>query len=79
MKVDQELIKKIATLSRIELKESEIQQFIPEFQEIFDLFSKIDSLKIKQTEEEKTQNILREDKVKETNLSKEYYKGPKIK
>ncbi len=92
MKVDKELIKNIASLSRLELTENEIEMFTKELKEVLDNFSIIDKCKTEGLEPSfqpvELKNHMREDKVKEC-LSNEdalknteqkkdgYFKGPK--
>ena len=42
MKLDKELIEKVASVARLNLKESEIKKFLPQLKDILDTFSKID-------------------------------------
>lgn len=93
MKVDRELIKKVAEVARLELTPAEIKKFIPELNEILSAFSKIDKADTKNTRPSfqpvPLKNILREDD-KEPCLSQEealantrhkkdgYFKGPRV-
>ncbi|MBW2995749.1 Asp-tRNA(Asn)/Glu-tRNA(Gln) amidotransferase subunit GatC [Candidatus Woesearchaeota archaeon] len=92
MKVDKELIRKVASLARLELTEAEVKLFEKDFKEILDAFSKIDEVDTKGTKESfqpvEMKNRLREDLV-EDSLSQEealentehkkdgYFKGPR--
>ena len=44
MKVDKELIKRVATVARLELTGEEEIQFVEDFKEILDAFSKIEEV-----------------------------------
>ena len=92
MKVDKELIKKVATNARLNLTESEINEFLPQLKEIITNFEIIQKAPTKNVEPSfqpmEIKNITREDKVSEC-LSQEdalknskhkssgYFKGPK--
>lgn len=91
MKINKELVEKVAKIARIELKEREIEKLIPEFSDILDLFSKINEVPTKTlTPQNKIKNISRPDIV-EPSLPKKaiflnnkhkgdgFFKGPKIK
>ncbi len=93
MKVDKELILKVATNARINLKEEEIKEFISQFKEILDSFSKLNEVNTNNVKPSfhpiDIKNVLREDVVKGC-LSQEealsnaknkkdgYFKGPKV-
>lgn len=92
MKVDKELIEKVAKNARLKLSDSEIKSLLPEIKEILDLFSEIDKANVSNLKPSfqplEIKNITREDEVKEC-LSQEealqntkhkqdgYFKGPK--
>jgi len=91
MKVDEELIKKIAGLARLNLTDKEIKKFKPQFKEILDTFSKLDEVNIENTKPSfqpvEIKNVMREDKIEEssprdkvlelTEHKKDgYFKGP---
>lgn len=93
MEVNKELIKHVANIARIKLKESEIEKFTLEFKEILTMFSEIDKIQSQKDiaiHPSKIENQLREDKV-EKSLPKEkifsnthhkergFFKGPWIK
>ena len=92
METNRKLIEKIASISRLNLTESEINEFLPQLKEILNAFSKIKEI---DTEEIKPsfqpleiKNIYREDKIEKC-LSQEealkntkhkengFFKGPK--
>lgn len=92
MKVDKELIKKVASVARLDLTEEEVEKFIPQLKDILSSFSKIDEADTEKTNPSfqpvELKNALREDK-KGKCLSQEealsntehkkdgYFKGPK--
>lgn len=92
MKVDKELIKKIAKLARLELSDKEIKEFIPQLKEVLDAFSKLQEADTKETgpsfQPVVIKNRLREDKSRPGLYQKDvleliehrkegYFKGPK--
>ena len=93
MKVDKALIKHIAEISRLNLTESEIKEFLPQLKEILAAFSKIKQVntdKIKPSYHVvEIKNALREDSpkkcldnetaLKNTKHKKDgYFMGPKV-
>jgi len=92
MRVDKELIEKVAKNSRLKLTEKEINSLTPQIKEILDLFSEIDKAPVDKLKPSfqplEIKNITREDKTKPC-LSQEealqntkhkqdgYFKGPK--
>ena len=92
MKIDKELIKKIASNARLNLTDSEIKEFLPQLKEILKNFEIVQKAPTKKVEPSfqplEIKNITREDKV-EPCLSEEdalknakhkqdsYFKGPK--
>ena len=92
MKVDKELVEKIASLARLNLTDKVINKFIPQFKEILDAFSTLDEVDVKNTKPSfqpvEIKNVLREDVI-EPSLTQEqtlknskhkkdgYFKGPK--
>ena len=90
--VDKELILKVAENARLELSEKEVDQFVKEFKEILEAFSKVDEVDTKgigpSMQPVELKNVLREDK-SEPSLSQEealantehkkdgYFKGPR--
>lgn len=92
VKVDKELILKVAENARLQLSEDEVKQFVKEFKEILEAFSKIDEVDTKRIEPSMQpvalKNVLREDKT-EPSLTQEealkntahtkdgYFKGPR--
>ncbi len=93
MKLDKELIQKVANNAKLKLTESEIKEFLPQLKEILEAFSTLDKVKIEKNTESSIQpvelkNALREDKetdsltteeaLKNTKNKKDnYFKGPK--
>jgi len=93
VKVDRELLLKVAANARLRLSEEEIEKFLPQFQDILDAFSKIDELDTKEVKPSfqpiARENVMRDDKVEKC-LSQEealsntkhkkdgYFKGPKV-
>ncbi|MBD3313931.1 Asp-tRNA(Asn)/Glu-tRNA(Gln) amidotransferase subunit GatC [Candidatus Woesearchaeota archaeon] len=92
VKVDKELILKVAQNARLELSEAEIEEFLPQLNEVLEFFSHIDLVDTKGIEPSmqpvELRNVLREDVVKPS-LSQEdalkntehkkdsYFKGPR--
>ena len=92
MKVDKELIKRVAENSRLNLTEYEINEFLPQLKEVLENFELIQKAPTKDLEPSfqplEIKNITREDKIEKT-LSQEdalrntkhkqngYFKGPR--
>ena len=93
MKINKDLILKVAKNARLNLTESEVDEFLPQFKEILDTFSKISEINVKHIKASfqpiEIKNAVREDKI-ETCLTQEealkntqhksngYFKGPKV-
>ncbi len=92
MKIDKELIKKVAKNSRLELTESEIKEFLPQLKEILKAFEEISSAKVENlkpsfqpleiknvTREDISKKPLPQEKVLQNTIHKQdvYFKGPK--
>ncbi len=92
MKVDKELILKVAKNARLNLSAKEVNEFIPQFKEILEYFSVLDEINVKDVRPSfqpiPVKNVFREDKVGEcltqdkalnnTALKKDgFFKGPK--
>lgn len=92
MKVDAELIKRVAANARLNLTDKEVNEFIPQFKEILDYFSELDKINTKDVKPSfqpvLLRNALREDKpghcltqeeaLKNAHHKKEgYFKGPR--
>ena len=93
VKVDAELIMKVAKNARLNISEKEAKEFAPQLQDVLDSFSKLDKLDVSKTNASfqpiELKNVMREDK-KGSCLSQEealsnsphkkdgYFKGPKI-
>ena len=92
METNRELIEKIASISRLNLTESEINEFLPQLKEILNAFSKIKEVNTENVRPSfqplEIKNIYREDKIEKC-LSQEealkntkhkengFFKGPK--
>ena len=92
MKVDKELIEKVASLARLKLTDADIKKFQPQLKEILDVFSKLDEVDVKGVEPSfqpvELKNVIREDKIEpcltqemalknSENKKDGYFKGPK--
>ena len=92
MKVDKELIEKVAKNARIKLSESEIKEFLPQLKEILEYFSEIEKAPTKDLQPTfhpiEVKNVTREDISKKCLTQQEalqntkhkqdgYFKGPK--
>ncbi|MBI2667738.1 Asp-tRNA(Asn)/Glu-tRNA(Gln) amidotransferase subunit GatC [Candidatus Woesearchaeota archaeon] len=93
MKVDQELIKKVAENARLNLSKKELDEFLPQFKEIIENFSKLDNLDTKNIKPSfqpiELNNVFRDDISKKSLTQEEalrntkhkkdgYFKGPRI-
>ncbi len=93
MEVNKQLIEKTALLARIRLSEQELKEFIPQFKEILEYFSKLDEVDVKNitpsfqpieiknaVREDKTEKCLtREEALKNSQHKKDgYFKGPRV-
>ena len=92
MRVDKEVVKKVAELARLNLTEKEIEKFVLQLKEILEAFSKLDEVNTSNTKSSfqpiELKNFMRADKIKPS-LSKEealsltenkkdpYFKGPR--
>tara|TARA_Y100000310_G_C20507930_1_gene727347 strand:- start:645 stop:929 length:285 start_codon:yes stop_codon:yes gene_type:complete len=92
MKLDKELLQKIAANARLELTDKEIKEFLPQLQEVLELFSKLDKVDTKNVKPSfqpiPLADVMREDKVTSCltheevflnveNKQDDYFKGPK--
>lgn len=92
MNVDEDLIKHVAEVARLELSEEEVKKFLPQLQEVLNAFSKLQEVDTENVEPSfhpvKMTNALREDVPGEcltqeealscTKLKKDgYFKGPR--
>jgi len=92
MKIDKELIKKVATNARLKLTESEIKEFLPQLKEVLNDFETIKKAPTKGLEPSfqpiEIKNVTREDKITPCLTQEEatknakhksngYIKGPK--
>ncbi|MGV8085587.1 MAG: Asp-tRNA(Asn)/Glu-tRNA(Gln) amidotransferase subunit GatC [Candidatus Bilamarchaeum sp.] len=64
MKIDIQLVKDIAVLSRIKITDQEAAKFEIEFREMFEYFAKIQEIHDSSTNTKKTESKLRNDEVK---------------
>ncbi len=64
--IDEEVVRHVAELARIELEEGDIEGFVEDFSEILEYFSVLDDLPEDIDKEDALENIWREDKVKES-------------
>jgi len=93
VKIDKELLLKVAKNSRVNLSDSEVKKFLPQMQEILEAFSKLDELKAEAVKPSfqptRIKNVFREDKAgkcftqeQALSLTKhkkgDYFKGPKV-
>ena len=93
MKIDKEIIERVARVARLNLSEEEKKEFAGDFEEVLRNFSKIDKVKTEKEEISvqpvKVENIFREDKtgkcLKEKDIflntehkEKGFFKGPRI-
>ena len=92
MKLDKELIKKVAKNARLNLSDSEVEEFLPQLKDVWDNFETIQKAPTNNVESSfqpiEIKNVFREDEVKPC-LSQEealmntkhkqdgYFKGPK--
>lgn len=92
MKLDSNLIKKVAKNARLSLTEEEIKKFLPQLKEILDVFSKLNEVNTDKVEPSfqpiEVKNVFRDDVVEESldeeevflnvkNKKDGYFKGPK--
>jgi len=91
MKIDKELIQKVAKVSRLELTESEIKTFLPQLKEILEFFSEIEKapsskspsfhpIELKDvTREDIPKPCLKQEEALQNTKHKQdgYFKGPK--
>ncbi|MEM4244645.1 MAG: Asp-tRNA(Asn)/Glu-tRNA(Gln) amidotransferase subunit GatC [Candidatus Nanoarchaeia archaeon] len=67
MKVDKELILRVAKNARLSLSAKEVNEFVPQFKEILNYFSILDEVDVKNTEPSfqpiRLKNIFRKDSV----------------
>ena len=92
MKVNKELLLRVAELARLKLTEKEINEFLPQLKEILENFSQLDDINVKGVkpsfhpvelknavrEDEEEQCLSNEDALSNTSHKKDgYFKGPK--
>lgn len=93
VKVDRELLLKVAANARLNLAEAEIKKFLPQLEAVLESFSKLDGLDVSKEEPSfqplPLKNVFREDKAGKC-LSREdalsntqhkkdgYFKGPRV-
>jgi len=93
VKVDADLIFKVARNARLNISEKEAREFVPQIQDVLDSFSSLDKLDVSKAKPSfhpiEMKNVMREDRkgsclAQEDALSnthhrkKGYFKGPKI-
>lgn len=93
VKVDRELLLKVAANARLNLTEAEIKKFLPQLEAVLESFSKLDKVDIKGVEPSfqpiPLKNVFRDDKLgrclsQEEALSNtkhkgdSYFKGPRV-
>ncbi len=83
MGIDKKLIEKIAKISRLNLTESEIKEFLPQLKEVLENFSKLSKVNTKNVKPSfqpiEVKNILREDKVEKCVSQEDALKNSKHK
>jgi aspartyl-tRNA(Asn)/glutamyl-tRNA(Gln) amidotransferase subunit C len=93
MKVDEEFVTRVAKVARLDLKDEEVKNFVPQINEVLDMFSVIDDCDVSDTEPSfqpiKIEPYLREDNPKTCLAVEEvlsltehkknnFFKGPKV-
>ncbi|MEK6936863.1 MAG: Asp-tRNA(Asn)/Glu-tRNA(Gln) amidotransferase subunit GatC [Nanoarchaeota archaeon] len=83
MKIDKELIERVAKVSRLNLKEEEKESFVKDFKDVLEVFSKIGKVKTDNldlsVQPVKFENVFREDKVEKSLNEKEVFKNTELK
>jgi aspartyl-tRNA(Asn)/glutamyl-tRNA(Gln) amidotransferase subunit C len=83
MEIDKKLIDKIAKVSRLNLTESEVKEFIPELKEVLENFSKLSKVNTKDVKPSfqpiEVKNVLREDKIEKCVSQEDALKNSKHK
>ena len=88
MTVDDEEVRHVASLARIDLEETEIERFTEQFDEILEYFEALDDVPEIETETDLT-NVMRPDEVRDGLTQEEalrnapetedgYFKGPNV-
>ncbi len=88
MTVDDEEVRHVASLARIDLEETEIERFAEQFDEILEYFEALDDVPEIETETDLT-NVMRPDEVRDGLTQEEalrnapetedgYFKGPNV-
>jgi aspartyl-tRNA(Asn)/glutamyl-tRNA(Gln) amidotransferase subunit C len=81
MRIDKDLLKNIATSSRLNLTDAELKEFLPQLQEIFKLFSKLDEVNTDKVSPSfqpiDVNDILRDDQIGKCLTIDEVFKGVK--
>jgi aspartyl-tRNA(Asn)/glutamyl-tRNA(Gln) amidotransferase subunit C len=76
VKVDEKLVKEIATLARLDLSEEETKTFVPQFQDILRYFSILNELDTEDVPpaylSSANQSVTREDKIEESVPTREF-------
>ncbi len=83
MKIDKEIIERVAKVSRLTLNEKEKENFVKDFKEVLDVFSKISKINTDNVELSvqpvKVENVFREDKVGKSLNEKEVFQNTELK
>ncbi len=69
VKIDRKLLLEVAKNARLELTEQEIKEFLPQLQEILEIFAKLEKVDVRKEQPSfqptKLKNVMREDSVGE--------------
>ena len=83
MKIDKELIERVAKVSRLTLNEKEKESFVKDFKDVLDVFSKIGKVNTDNVELSvqpiKIENVFREDKIGKSLSEKEVFQNTELK
>jgi len=92
MEINEDVIKHVAEIARLNLSKEEIEEFLPELKEVlsyFEILKKLNTEKVKPSfQAVELKNVMREDKVRESLRQEEvlnvknkkdgYFLGPKV-
>lgn len=91
MRIDEELLQRVASNARLKLSAQERKKFLKELEEVLEAFRKIDEVNVKEVEPAfhpvELKNVFREDRPKKwcwdplattTHKQERWFKGPKI-
>ena len=87
--VDEEDVRHIASIARINVDEDEVQDFVPQFQKILDRFEKLESVSDEAELNESLRNVARRDEIRDSLSADEalsnteetdddYFRGPPV-